>query len=67
MVALAERMDRDVMAFSRKLAGQTLTPSGEVRVTTNDTMLVYLLRPVLAAFRQQYPDIRVDMVVSTRP
>ncbi len=66
MVALAERMDRDVMAFSRKLAGQTLTPSGEVRVTTNDTMLVYLLRPVLAAFRQQYPDIRVDMVVSNQ-
>lgn len=66
MVALAERMERDVTAFARKLAGQTLTPSGEVRVTTNDTLLVHLLMPVLSAFRRHYPDIRVDMVVSNQ-
>ncbi|GGH17041.1 LysR family transcriptional regulator [Alsobacter metallidurans] len=66
MAALAERMDRDVAAFSRKLAGQALTPSGEVRVTTNDTLLVHLLMPVLANFRQNYPDIRVDMVLSNQ-
>ncbi|MCP8939038.1 LysR family transcriptional regulator [Alsobacter sp. SYSU M60028] len=64
MVALAERMERDVLEFSRKLAGQTLTPSGEVRVTTNDTMLLYLLRPVFVSFRAQYPDIRLDVVIS---
>ncbi len=66
MVALAERMERDVTAFSRKLAGKALTPSGEVRVTTNDTLLAHLLMPVLAAFRAQYPDIRVDMVLSNQ-
>lgn len=66
MVALAERMERDVTDFTRKLAGQALTPSGEVRVTTNDTLLVHLLTPVLAAFRRSYPDIRVDMVVSNQ-
>ena len=66
MVVLAERMERDVTAFARKLAGKTLTPSGEVRVTTNDTLLVHLLMPVLAAFRAQYPDIRVDMVLSNQ-
>jgi DNA-binding transcriptional LysR family regulator len=66
MVALAERMERDVTSFTRKLAGQTLTPSGEVRVTTNDTLLVHLLMPVLAAFRRAYPDIRVDMVLSNQ-
>ncbi len=66
MVALAERMDRDVTSFSRKLAGQALTPSGEVRVTTNDTLLVHLLMPVIAAFRASYSDIRVDMVLSNQ-
>ena len=66
MVALAERMERDVTSFTRKLAGQTLTPSGEVRVTTNDTLLVHLLMPVLAAFRRTYPDIRIDMVLSNQ-
>ena len=66
MVALAERMDRDVTSFSRKLAGQTLTPSGEVRVTTNDTLLVHLLMPVIATFRKAYADIRVDVVLSNQ-
>ena len=66
MVALAERMDRDVTSFSRKLAGQTLTPSGEVRVTTNDTLLVHLLMPVIATFRKSYADIRVDVVLSNQ-
>jgi DNA-binding transcriptional LysR family regulator len=66
MVALAERMDRDVTSFARKLAGQTLTPSGEVRVTTNDTLLVHLVMPVIAAFRASYSDMRVDMVLSNQ-
>lgn len=66
MVALADRMDRDVASFARRLAGQTLTPSGELRVTTNDTLLIHLLMPVLAAFRRSYPEIRVDMVLSNQ-
>ncbi len=66
MVALADRMERDVATFTRRLAGQTLTPSGELRVTTNDTLLLYLLMPVLGVFRRTYPDIRVDMVLSNQ-
>ena len=50
MTALAERMEEDVATFARKLAGQVVSPAGELRITTNDTLLVHLLTPVFARF-----------------
>jgi DNA-binding transcriptional LysR family regulator len=66
MAALAERMDEDVSTFARKLAGQALSPAGELRVTTNDTLLVHLLTPLLARFSAQCRDIRLDVVLSNQ-
>jgi len=64
MVRLADRMGEDIVAFERKVTGHDLRPSGELRITTNDTVLVHLLSPVLAAFRRAYPDIVLDTVVT---
>ncbi len=66
MVALAERMDEDVTAFARKLAGRALSPAGELRVTTSDTLLVHLLTPLFARFCQQCPDVRLDLVLGNQ-
>lgn len=66
MAAVASRIDSDISDFMRKLAGQDLRPRGEIRVTTNDTLLLYLLMPVLARFRTEYPDIRVDIIMSNQ-
>jgi DNA-binding transcriptional LysR family regulator len=63
MAALAERMDHDVAAFSRRLAGKEITPAGELRVTTNDSLLVHLLSPIFARFCAEYPEIRLDIVL----
>src|SRR3954467_5749501 len=41
MVALADRLDEDITAFTRKVSGRELSPAGELRVTTNDTLLVH--------------------------
>ncbi|MBL8587743.1 MAG: LysR family transcriptional regulator [Methylobacteriaceae bacterium] len=67
MVALARRMADDVLDFERKIAGGDAKPSGELRIATNDSMVAYLLPPVLARFREAYPDIRLDMVVGNQP
>ena len=67
MVRLAERMDEDIVTFQRKVTGHDLRPSGELRITTNDTLLTHLLTDVLAAFRRAYPDIVLDLVVSNQP
>ncbi len=40
MAQLAERVDSDISAFALKLAGQEIKPAGDLRVTTNDTLLV---------------------------
>jgi len=67
LVALAERMDDDVASVMLKLAGREATPSGELRVATNDTLLVHLLTPLFAAFREAYPDIRLDILIGNQP
>lgn len=64
MVRLAERMGEDIIAFERKATGHDLRPSGELRITTNDTLFVHLLSDVLAAFRRAHAEIILDVVVA---
>jgi DNA-binding transcriptional LysR family regulator len=64
MVRLAERVAEDITAFERRVTGQDLRPSGELRITTNDMVLLHLLTDVLAKFRNAYPEIVLDIVVS---
>ena len=66
MVALAERMDDDVTAFTRKLAGRELSPAGELRVATSDSLLAHLLTPLFARFRGRCPDVRLDIVLGNQ-
>ncbi|RAI45862.1 LysR family transcriptional regulator [Rhodoplanes roseus] len=66
MVALARRMDDDVASFTRRIVGQEVSPSGELRVTTNDSLLVHLLTPLFAKFRKACPDVRLDIVLSNQ-
>jgi DNA-binding transcriptional LysR family regulator len=66
MVRLAERMGEDIVAFERQVTGHDLRPSGELRVTTNDTVLVHMMTSIFAAFRKSYPEIVLDVVVSNQ-
>jgi DNA-binding transcriptional LysR family regulator len=64
MVQLAGRMAEDIVTFERKVTGHDLRPSGELRITTNDTMVGYFMADILARFRRAYPDIVLDILVS---
>jgi DNA-binding transcriptional LysR family regulator len=66
VVALARRLDEDVTTVTRRLAGRAPTPSGEVRVTTADSLLVHLMTPLFARFRAQCPEVRLDVVVANQ-
>lgn len=63
MAAVAARLDEDVTAFTRKVAGREVSPSGELRVATNDALLVHLLTPLFVRFRENCSDVRLDIVV----
>lgn len=64
MIALANRMSDGVVEFERRLAGQDDRPRGELRVTTTNSLYASLLAPIFASFREAYPEIRMDIIVS---
>lgn len=66
MVLLADRLGEDIVTFERKVTGQDLRPSGELRITTSELVLLHLLSDVLIGFRSAYPEIVLDLVVSNR-
>ena len=66
MVRLAERMGEDIVAFERQVTGHDLRPSGELRVTTNETAAGAPDDGAFAAFRKAYPEIVLDVVVSNQ-
>ena len=64
MVALASRLDGDITTFTRRVAGREIAVAGELRVTTNDSLLVHLLTPIFARFRRQHPNVQLDIVLA---
>jgi DNA-binding transcriptional LysR family regulator len=63
MIALASKMEQEIVDFERVVVGRSAKPAGELRLTTNDAFLNWLIAPMLASFRKAYPDIRLDVVV----
>ena len=48
-----------------RISGRDLRLEGTLRITTTDTLMVSLLPPVLAAFHEQHPGVRLDVSVGT--
>jgi DNA-binding transcriptional LysR family regulator len=66
MIALASRMSDDIVEFERRVAGRDVKPSGELRVTTNDSLVAHLATPIFGAFCRHYPEIKLDVMVDNR-
>lgn len=66
MLAISERWADDVASLGRLLIGCSHSPAGELRITTNDTLLIHLLTPIFAGFREQYPNIKLDIILSNQ-
>ncbi|MGF1629517.1 MAG: LysR family transcriptional regulator [Kiloniellaceae bacterium] len=64
--ASARRVEAEVLEVERQLAGRDLRPSGSVRVTTTDTLLIGVFSPILAAFRREFPEIDLEVTVSNQ-
>ncbi|VEP14516.1 Transcriptional regulator, LysR family [Hyella patelloides LEGE 07179] len=60
----AERIEADISALNRRISGQDMRPSGTIRVTMADALLVKLLAPCLAKFRLEYPRIELEVLIS---
>jgi DNA-binding transcriptional LysR family regulator len=64
MVALATSMSESIVEFERHIAGRDVKPTGELRITTVDTVAAYLLAPILARFREMYPGVLLDLILA---
>ncbi len=66
MADVAARIEQDVLGLERRVSGRDVGLTGTVRCATVDTLAEYFLPPHLAAFRQAYPGIVVELSVSER-
>lgn len=61
----ADRIEVDIANLNRRISGQDMRPSGTIRVTTSDALFIKLLSPCFAKFRAAYPEIELEVLIST--
>jgi DNA-binding transcriptional LysR family regulator len=66
MCDLAQRTQQELDDLERHLRSQDMRPSGTVRVTTTDTLVMTHLTPILARFRNVCPEIELEVNVSNQ-
>ncbi len=67
MLPVAERVETEMAALERGLAGQDERLAGAVAVTCCDTFISDLLISELTPFCRQYPDIELAFTADSRP
>lgn len=60
MAGIAEQLD----SAQRQVTGADLALSGTIRLTAPDTLMQQLLLPLLAEFRAQHPQVRLELVAN---
>jgi DNA-binding transcriptional LysR family regulator len=66
LAAAAERVEAEILALDRRLAGQDARLSGSLRVTAPDDIAETLLMAPIARFLAAYPEIRLEVVIDNR-
>ena len=59
-------MESAALNLERIVAGRDSLVSGSVRVTTTEALAYQLVAPAIAALRQAYPQLQVDLTVGVR-
>ncbi len=62
----AERMEGEVLAFQRRLAGSDVQLEGMLRLSSSDWFGTYMLAPVLAEFSERHPKVCVELLSDAR-
>lgn len=66
VMASAERMEEEALAFERRLAGRESTLSGQLRLAASDWFGSHVLTPVLAEFARRHPSVTVELLTDAR-
>jgi DNA-binding transcriptional LysR family regulator len=63
-IAVAAALDEQVNALERRIVGRDLRPSGTVRITTVETLILELMPPMVERFRRKHPEIELELLAS---
>lgn len=66
VMAHAERMEEEALAFERTLAGQEGQLEGLVRVSSSDWFGLHVLAPVFAKFQEMHPGVCIELITESR-
>jgi DNA-binding transcriptional LysR family regulator len=66
LLAHAERMEEEALAFERELAGHGDELDGQLRVSSSDWFGVHMLAPVFAQFIKAHPRVTIELVTDAR-
>jgi DNA-binding transcriptional LysR family regulator len=66
VLSLAEQMEETALAMERRLAGETQTLEGVLRISSADWFGAYVLPPVIADFSRSYPDVLIEILTGQR-
>jgi len=66
LVESAEQMRNAADAFNRQASGLSTGLAGDIRISANEVIGIYLLPAAIAAFQRQHPAINVEIVISNR-
>lgn len=64
IVDAAREVDRAVQSVSRLLVGARAPLTGEVRITSTDSLCQVLLPPIIASISREAPEVRVQLLSS---
>lgn len=67
LVEEAERVERAADRFETRAAGHRRGLAGVIRVTATEILANLMLMPGIVEFRQKYPEVQVDLIVTDRP
>jgi DNA-binding transcriptional LysR family regulator len=62
----AERIEEEVLAFQRRLAGSDVQLEGMLRLSSSDWFGTYMLAPVLTEFSERHPKVCVELLSDAR-
>lgn len=63
VIALAERVELDVVGVARRVSGRSEGHAGDLRITTSDAILLYFLTPLIASFKARNPAVKIEVIV----
>lgn len=66
LVDAASKMDDAADLFQRQVSGLSVELEGDVRISVNEIVGIYLLPPAIAAFRREHPGVHIEIVISNQ-